>query len=273
MDHHFSTPKPFNMQTCRFGAGTEEEAKKGNTPGFIRTEKAYFEIGASGFKRLKMKRNHRRVNQTSEDMLVSWRGNCDVQVFVYESDPKKPHYNELARVTDYTVGYACKGGQKLKDEKEQIISLTNAYCDDQIDGSARGLSNKLLNHAATNRFISKPECMVILLGLDLVKCTDMFTKVNINGNVRITKKGTTTGNTLMNAYTRRRKENQTFHEYFHEIKNGKQRIKTSNKWNIPHYTGMNVRPIFPPTKEYSRFIATVHKPWRLRPDFSVIDWK
>lgn len=58
-------------------------------------------------------------------MLSSWRANCDVQVLVYESNPKRPRFDEIARVTDYVVGYACKGGERLKDEKKQLVELAN----------------------------------------------------------------------------------------------------------------------------------------------------
>ena len=56
-------------------------------------------------------------------MLLSWRANCDVQILVYESDPKKPKYEDIARVVDYVVGYACKGSERLKDEKRQLANL------------------------------------------------------------------------------------------------------------------------------------------------------
>ena len=93
-----------------------------------------------------MSRNHARVNQVSDVMLSSWRGNCDVQIFIYESNPEKPQYDKIARVTDYTVGYACKDGQKLKEEKEQLIGLTNMYCDQEEDQGA-----KLPRHATSGK--------------------------------------------------------------------------------------------------------------------------
>ena len=185
-------PKPFKMRTCRFGAGTEKQENTGDTPGFIISDIPYFGVGGTGFKKLKMKRNHRKITQVSEAMLASWRGNCDVQIFVYESNPENPQYDEIARVTDYTVGYACKGGQKLKDEKEHLVGLTNVYCDTNDDCNVRSLSQKLLNRSVSSRFISKPECIVLLLDLDLVTCTDVFSAINLNRNtqkIRRKKKG------------------------------------------------------------------------------------
>ena len=46
-----------------------------------------------------------------------------MQILVYESDPKKPKYEDIARVVDYVVGYACKGSERLKDEKRQLANL------------------------------------------------------------------------------------------------------------------------------------------------------
>ena len=66
-----------------------------------------------------MPRNHRRVNQTSLVLLRSWRGNCDIQILIYNCNPKYPDISELARVTDYIVAYSCKGNSTLKEEREQ----------------------------------------------------------------------------------------------------------------------------------------------------------
>ena len=70
-----------------------------------------------------MPRNHNRLNQTSMDLLQSWRGNCDAQVLVYDCDPKKPNIAEIARVTDYVVAYSCKGNCTFKEEREQMQKL------------------------------------------------------------------------------------------------------------------------------------------------------
>ena len=76
-----------------------------------------------GFKKIEMPRNHPRIVQSSVDMLHSWRGNCDVQVILYESDPDNPDPEDVARVTDYVVAYACKGNASLAEEKRQTKSI------------------------------------------------------------------------------------------------------------------------------------------------------
>ena len=85
------------------------------------------ELDDNGNLKVYMPRNHpRRLNQTSSDMLQSWRANCDVQILMYDCDPKKPSVSDLARVTDYVVGYSCKGNTTSKEEKEQYKHLTMA---------------------------------------------------------------------------------------------------------------------------------------------------
>lgn len=59
-------------------------------------------------------------------MLQSWRGNCDVQLLIYNCDPKHPNMSEIARVTDYVVAYACKGNVTMKEEREQNKQLIMA---------------------------------------------------------------------------------------------------------------------------------------------------
>ena len=70
--------------------------------------------------KIEMTRNQKRMNQTSLNAIRSWRANCDIQVLIYESDPKNLDPAEIARVTDYVVLYACKGNASLRVEKDII---------------------------------------------------------------------------------------------------------------------------------------------------------
>jgi hypothetical protein len=67
--------------------------------------------------------NHKCVVQSSLDLCQSWRGKCDFQILLYESDPFSPDPSEIAWVTDYVVAYACKGNSTLTEEKRQIKQL------------------------------------------------------------------------------------------------------------------------------------------------------
>ena len=112
-------PKPFKLRACKYGFGLECNEKKADTCGMELTDVPHIEISRSGFKKLRMPRNHSKAHQVSEDMLKSWRANCDVQILIYESDPEHPDLEELTAVTNYVVGYACKGGKTVQEEKDQ----------------------------------------------------------------------------------------------------------------------------------------------------------
>ena len=92
-----------NCRKCRSGAGYESDPGMSNTPGFPLQDKHCLEKTSGNFKKLLLKRNHPRMVQTSTDMLRSWRGNCDIQILIYESDPKFPNLREIAKVTDRII--------------------------------------------------------------------------------------------------------------------------------------------------------------------------
>ena len=122
-----------------------------------------------------MPRNHSCLVQSSVDMVQSWRGNCDIQVLIYNSDPLTPDVDEIAWVTDYVVSYACKAAHTYKEEIDQIKSpfaMTKS-----VPGHTKDvvrICQHLLNRSSSNRVISKQECLVLLMGLDLVTCSDQF---------------------------------------------------------------------------------------------------
>ena len=110
---------------CKAGAGVEATPGECDTPGFALCEEPKIEIDSRNTKRLYMPRNHARLNQTSGDLLQCWRGNCDIQVLLYDHDMKQPSAQDIARVTDYVVAYATKGNKPLREEREQNKLLIN----------------------------------------------------------------------------------------------------------------------------------------------------
>ena len=111
---------------CRCGAGEEETENECDTPGFPHCNKPTVEVDHKHSTKLYMPRNHSRVVQSSTDMLQTWRANCDVQILIYNSDPKTPDVTDIARVTDYIVAYSCKGNATMKEEREQNKALIMA---------------------------------------------------------------------------------------------------------------------------------------------------
>jgi hypothetical protein len=133
-----------------------------------------------------MERNHSRVNQTSTDLLSSWRGNCDIQLLIYESDPDRPNIKEISRVTDYVVAYQCKGNSTYLEEREttkHIIMNAESGLGGKQD--LKRVCKKVMNKAATRRLISKQEASVFLADLPLTRCSEFIKTVSISKSTRL----------------------------------------------------------------------------------------
>ena len=107
-------------KVCRCGAGVEDTPNMCDTPGFpLRTEPKLVR-DLRGFDRLELPRNNRRIVTTSKPLVQAWRANCDAQLLLYQGNPAHPSPDEIARVTDYIVAYACKGNETLLEETKQM---------------------------------------------------------------------------------------------------------------------------------------------------------
>jgi hypothetical protein len=246
----------YQCRVCRVGAGTEATAGEADTPGFELRDGPAIVSDKRGFQRLEVTRNHDRVVQSSLDMLRSWRGNCDFQIMIYDCDPNTPDPSEIARVTDYVVAYACKGNQRLLDEKKQLKSLILSMSDDTgTKHDVVKLARHLLNRAASNRTVSKQECMVLLAGLDLVMCSESIETVSISGQYRL-QKGK--NSTILKQYELRPSalHHLSLDSYFHLKKNSK-----GGKLIIPHYVGGRSQPVYPASEGFARATFLIHSAW------------
>ena len=109
------------------GCGPESNAGQADTPGFVEREKSILTRDNRGFTKLEMKRDSKRMHQSSQIALQAWRANCDVQVLIYSSDPRHPDPADIARVTDYVVAYACKGNQTIQAERTTLRNIIKEY--------------------------------------------------------------------------------------------------------------------------------------------------
>ena len=107
----------------RCGTGVEETPNMCDMPELPLKTEPNLVHDLRGFNRLELPRNHRKIVATSRWLVQGWRANCDLQVLLYECDPKHPSPEEIARVTDYIVAYACKGNETIVEEKKQIKAL------------------------------------------------------------------------------------------------------------------------------------------------------
>jgi len=115
--------KSKKQRYCRAGCGYETKEGACDTPGFDMHQDNLIKKDDKGTCRLLLERNNPRMIQTSMKVLQSWRSNCDVQLIIYESDPKNPDLSELAKVTDYVVSYACKGNCTHDAEKQALLDV------------------------------------------------------------------------------------------------------------------------------------------------------
>lgn len=264
--HLFSKPG-FNINyrsklVCKCGAGSPVTKGMNDTPGFPLRKKP--EVLREDGKHLKlyMPRNHSRLNQTSKDMIQSWRGNCDIQILIYENDPDCPNIKEISRVTDYVVSYNTKGNSTWLEEintSKSIIENTLPVTDDKLD--LQRVCKKIMNKAASRRLVSKQEASVLLADLPLTKCSEFIEVVSISRNKQISKKTTDTpnGSKFLAEYAKRDLQYipLSLHEYY-PIHREKIQHKSPA---IPHYVGVNGHPCFPPSEAYARHVLICYKPW------------
>ncbi len=153
-----------------------------DTPGFKLRDKPALVRDLRGFDRLELPRNNRRIVASSKWLLQGWRANCDIQILLYEGDPLNPDPDEIARVTDYIVAYACKGNETIMEEMTQMKAIILGSQD--IKGTSsdvKKIAKKLLNKTSKNKIISKQECMCHLAKLDLFLCSETIETVSISG--------------------------------------------------------------------------------------------
>ena len=208
-----------------------------------------------------MPRNHCRVNQTSTDLIQTWRGNCDIQILIYDSDPDNFDLKEISKVTDYVVAYSCKGNTTHREEidtnKKLILAMDESTYD---EGELRRVCKQVMNKAASSRLISKAEASVLLANLSLTTCSDYIEAVSITDSINMCAgEGQTRTKSFLDQY-RLRPSHQydlSLHQFYKVFRQTKQGKKPA----IPHYIGVSGEPVFPVTEAYAQHVLVVYKPW------------
>jgi len=217
--------------------------------------------------KLFMERNHSRVNQTSLDMLSSWRGNCDIQILIYESDPDTPDLREISRVTDYIVAYQCKGNTTYMEERETTKHIIlNADVGIGGEGDLKRVCKQVMNKAASRRLISKQEASVFLADLPLTLCSEFMETVSISKTTRLKTDNSSASSPqkFLTHYASRAPEyvHLSLHEYFFVFRE----VIRKRPPSIPHYVGVNGYPCFPVSEGYARHVLICYKPWTIYPE-------
>lgn len=122
------------------------------------------------------------------------------------------------------------------------------------------MTRKLINRSAANRTISKQEAMILLSGLDLVKCSDVIETVSLSGSYRISTTSNTT-NTIVNKYAKRDLDGPEGQMSLDQFYRHTRKRSSHERCMIPHYVGGRSVPVFPVTEGYARSILKIYKPW------------
>jgi hypothetical protein len=106
------------------GCGKENIYGSCITPGWKLKQDDIIEKDVRGFDKISLKRNNERLLQTSLYCLQAWRANCNISFLLHDSNPEYPNAKEITTVTEYVVGYACKGNFTLDIERKQMKDFT-----------------------------------------------------------------------------------------------------------------------------------------------------
>ena len=236
---------PSGKRECRMGAGIEKTEGKADTPGFEMRNKPAIVHDRRGFDKCVLPRNNCRIIQTSIPMMRSWRANCDVQFLLYNSNPHELNSEDIARVVNYIVAYACKGNETELQEKRNIASIILSAREEMGDQKdITRLVRKLLNEASKCRMISKQEALCQLARLQLYDCSESVWNVSIAGSVKLDTNKEATSTFIAKYANRKVHLDKTLDEYFHLTYNypGK-----NGKTIIPNYVGSRFETPYPPT--------------------------
>ena len=261
---------------CRSGAGKEVTPGKADTPGFALIDGDYIEYDEyRGLKLLKLKRTERRMKQTSKIMLQSWRANVDVQVIIYGCHPLKIDVSDIFRVSSYVVSYQMKGSASYASEQKMITDLIKHTEMEYIgpdNYDTCKVAKMILNKLGTQRVISKAEAAIECTTMDLVQSTETFDKLSISAYQKLfaPNRKRPSDENLVQMYSKRKNQpHLSLAQYWEHIKTGKKKTKvgtllmqaSKSKDLYLHVTGMDGRPVYPPSKSYARCTLIVNKPW------------
>ena len=95
-----------------------------DTPGMAPREESTIMKDNKGIYQFRMKRTKSlQAVQHSKTMLKGWRGNCDIKLLLYFSDPNLPDIGEIEDVCKYVVAYTGKRNHSSQHEKTAIQDL------------------------------------------------------------------------------------------------------------------------------------------------------
>jgi hypothetical protein len=209
-----------------------------------------------GFNKCELPRNHTQVTQTSSFLVQSWRANCDIQFLMYKTDPTNIHTDDVARVVNYVVAYACKGNETEIEEKKNIASIILATKEESGDKKdVKRLARRIMNEATKCRMISKQEALCHLARLRLFDCSEDTQVVSISGSVKLGTSSQASKTPLSIYASRTTHFDMSLDQFFYLLN------KNCSRTVIPNYTGGRIEAPYPVTPSYARSVLLIYKPW------------
>ena len=249
----------------------EEEAGKGNTPGFDIRSVARIVKDERGFYRMELSRNNNRLIQSSLWLVGSNRANGDVGFMLYNKNPMVPGPSEIRNVVGYIVDYASKANETEKKSRENMETLIMSHqvtTGDRYDVSS--VTIKCMNQLMKHKMTSKQETVCLIAGLKLFDCSNTIDKISINGYKAINENGQLTSSDRLKDYAHRKDHlDKSYYEYLCCTKNQSAQAKTY----IPHFVGKHTRAVYPITEEYATLVLLVYMPWTKSFPETLKKWK
>ena len=175
------------------------------------------------------------------------------------------HHNGCHILEEYATGYTCKGGEHSRNWKAILKAVTSEYCSRDLNQSRsiKSLVAKHMNQIAGSMSIPRDQSAYLLAG-GIMKRNSFgnVKKCSVN-DIDITSLGESGGgNTfqwknIKHKYTRRDEDLDQINVYKFCV------YHFSSKVIIPQFFGFKDVPTWPLQEEYSKWMLTIFKPWRV----------
>ena len=125
---------------------------------------------------------------------------------LYDSNPLRPHPDELQRVVGYIVEYASKSTKTERTTRDKINMLIMQEKENASNTQyARRVAIKCMNQITKDKLINKKETMCLTGGLNLFTFSETIETVSLSGYKRLNTDGCIFNNTDIDLYARREK--------------------------------------------------------------------
>ena len=123
---------------------------------------------------------------------------------LYNSDPLRPHPDEIRRVVGYIVEYASKSTEtenSTRDKMKMLIMQEKENASNTPD--VRRVAIKCMKQIKKGKLISKQEAICLTGGLSLFTCLEKIETVSLSGYKQINDDGTILSSSYIDLYAKR----------------------------------------------------------------------